>query len=161
MELFGIGSKPSLVLRALVTARALIAKHDEELVAPLDELIERVEEYIDEEPAREGAVRDARRVVKILRYHGGDAAREAIGVPPPNPLKQQKLRSTLLFDADKIADELNAVVIEVDDEAACRPAGSKYQVSASIFLPVDLTEFDAETEARWQSILSRTPTVGE
>jgi hypothetical protein len=32
-------------------------------------------------------------------------------------------------------DELNAVVIEVDDEAACRPAGRKYQVSASIFLP--------------------------
>jgi hypothetical protein len=71
-----------------------------------------------------------RRVAKILRDCGGDAAREALGVPPPNPLKQQKLRSALLFDAGKIA-------------------------------AVDFTEFDAETEARWQSILSRTPTEGE
>jgi hypothetical protein len=76
-------------------------------------------------------------------------------VPPPNPLKQQKLRGTLRFDGDKIADGLNTVVIEVDDEAACRPAGRKYQVLTSIFPPVDSTEFDAETEARWQSMLNR------
>jgi hypothetical protein len=124
MQLSLIYSKPSAVLRALTEARLLMANHARELTEALDELIVTASGYIDEqgkEPVdqeeedklRESAVKDARMVAKILLSHGGDAARAALGVSPPNPLMQQWLRNNILFDPEGAASRLNSVLLEL------------------------------------------------
>jgi hypothetical protein len=152
MELEVLWAKPSAVLRALTEARLLMANHDAELKDALDELIKSASHHIDEQlddnpykkaeddKVRESAVQAARMVAKILISHGGDAAREALGVPPPNPLEQQKVRAVVVLDAEKITSELNSVVLEIDDDADHGPAGRHYRVSANLYLPVDLDE---------------------
>jgi hypothetical protein len=153
MELSLIYPKPSAVLRALTEAKLLMANHARELTDAMDELIIRASHYIDEqgnepepvdqeeeEQVRESAVKAARMVAKILLSHGGDAARAALGVLPPDPLEQQRLRSTLLFDAEGIASGLNSVILEIDDDADHGTAGRHYRVSASLYLPVLLDD---------------------
>jgi hypothetical protein len=73
MQLSLIYSKPSAVLRALTEARVLMANHTLEVVEAMDELIVAASHYIDEqgkEPVedqvREGAVKDARMVAKLI-----------------------------------------------------------------------------------------------
>jgi hypothetical protein len=149
MKLLTIESKPTLVLRSLVTARTLMAEKDHDLTGPIDELIELVSQFIDEEPCRERAVRDARIVAKILLSAGGVAARESLGVAPPNPLRQEAfIKSSQGFrspeEAADRSDKMHAVEIEVDDDAACCAGGAKYMVSATIYLPIDLDKADKE-----------------
>jgi hypothetical protein len=149
MKLLTIESKPTLVLRSLVTARTLVAEKNRELTGPIDELIELVSQFIDEDPSRESAVSNARKVAKILVNAGGVAARESLGVPPPNPLRQEAfIKSSQGFrdpeEAADIADKMHAVEIEVDDDTACCVGGAKYMVSATIYLPIDLDKADKE-----------------
>src|SRR5437879_5605908 len=127
MQMSIIHSKPSAVLRALTEARLLMASHARELTEALDELIEAASGYIDhqgkepvhqeEDELRASAVKDARMVAKILLSHGGDAARAALGVSPPNPRMQEWLRSNILFDPEGAASRLNSVLLEIDDDA--------------------------------------------
>jgi hypothetical protein len=158
MKLLAIESKPTLVLRSLVTARTLMVEKDCDLTGPIDELIELVNQFIDEESSRESAVRNARMVAKILVDLGGDAARESLGVPPPNPLRQAAfIKSSQGFrdpqDAADIAAKMQAIELEVDDDAACCVGGTKYMVSATIYLPIDLDKADKE-----YSLVSGRPT---
>jgi hypothetical protein len=162
MQLSLIYSKPSAILRALTEARLLMANHARELTEAMDELIVVASEYIDaqgkvqelgnqedEDQVRESAVEAARMVAKILVSHGGDAARAALGVPPPDPLEQQRLRSTLLFDAEGIASGLNSVILEIDDDADHGTAGRHYRVSASLYLPVNLDDEELQRSGPW------------
>lgn len=163
MQLLNLSTKPSLVLRSLLAARTLIAEHNQEFTAPIDELIARVTQYIDEEPRREGAVKDARRVAEILIREGGVAAREGLVVPPPNPIRQQnffKSSRGYLDDSEAadIASKMHAVEIEVDDDAACCVAGAKYSVTATIYLPIDLDEADEQSSSEWPSATSKRAT---
>lgn len=155
MELH-VWDKPSVVLRALMEARHLMAEHDAELRDAMDALIRSASQYIDtqeeeaipytqaarqkeEDEVRASAVEAARLVAKVLIKHGGDAARAALGVPPPNPLEQQRLRAVLLLDEDKAASWLNSVIIEIDDDADHGVAGGHhYRVAANIYLPVHI-----------------------
>jgi hypothetical protein len=86
-----------------------MASHARELTETLDELIAAASECIDkqgkepvdpEEAIRSSAVRDARMVAEILLSHGGDAARAALGVPPPILAMQQWLRNNILSDPE-------------------------------------------------------------
>jgi hypothetical protein len=164
MQLSLIYSKPSAILRALTEARLLMANHARELTEAMDELIVVASEYIDaqgkvqelgnqedEDQVRESAVEAARMGAKILVSHGGDAARAALGVPPPDPLEQQRLRSTLLFDAEGIASGLNSVILEIDDDADHGTAGRHYRVSASLYLPVNLDDEELQLSGPWVS----------
>jgi len=164
MQLSLIYSKPSAVLRALTEARLLMANHARELTEAMDELIVAASHHIDEqgkepEPVdqeeedqvREEAVKDARMVAKILLSRGGDAARAALGVPPPDPLEQQRLRSTLLFDPKGAASRLNSVLLEIDDNADHGVAGRHYWVSASLFLPVNLDDEEGQDKGSWRA----------
>jgi len=130
-----------------------MANRARELTEAIDEIIMAASHHIDEqgkdpepvdqeeeEQVRESAVKAARMVAKILLSHGGDAARAALGVPPPDPLEQHRLRSTLLFDAEGIASGLNSVILEIDDDADHGTAGRHYWVSASLYLPVLLDD---------------------
>jgi hypothetical protein len=154
MELH-VWDKPSVVLRALMEARHLMANHDTDLKDAMDALVRSASEYIDkqevdanpftqaarqkeEDEVRKSAVDAARMVAKILLSRGGDAAREALGVPPPNPLEQQRMRATLLLEPEKAASQLNSVVIEIDDDADHGEAGRHYRVAANLYLPVHL-----------------------
>src|SRR5712671_5827631 len=162
MQLSLICSKPSAILRALTEARLLMANHARELTEAMDELIVVASEYIDaqgkvqepgnqedEDQVRVSAVEAARMVAKILVSHGGDAARAALGVPPPDPLEQQRLRNTLLFDAEGIASGLNSVILEIDDDADHGTAGRHYRVSASLYLPVNLDDEELQVSGPW------------
>jgi len=139
-----------------------MANHARELTEAMDELIVVASEYIDaqgkvqepgnqedEDQVRESAVEAARMVAKILVSHGGDAARAALGVPPPDPLEQQRLRNTLLFDAEGIASGLNSVILEIDDDADHGTAGRHYRVSASLYLPVNLDDEELQVSGPW------------
>lgn len=147
MELY-LSAKPSSVLRALTEAQLLMANQDAELKNALDALVRATASYIDqqyedanpykqaeEDEIRKGAVRDARKVAEILIRHGGGAAREALGFPPPNPLEQQKLRETILLDPERAAAGLNSVILEIDDDADHGVAGTHYWVAANLYLP--------------------------
>jgi hypothetical protein len=163
MQLSLIYSKPSAVLRALTEARLLMANHARELTEALDELIvtasecidehgrEPVEEEDDEKKVRESAVEAARLVAKILLSHGGDAARAALGVSPPNPLMQQWLRSNILFDPEGAASRLNSVLLEIDDDADHGSNGRHYWVSASLYLPVNCDD-DNDDDKPWAAL---------
>jgi len=141
-----------------------MANHARELTEAMDELIVVASEYIDaqgkvqepgnqedEDQVRESAVEAARMVAKILVSHGGDAARAALGVPPPDPLEQQRLRSTLLFDPEGAASRLNSVLLEIDDNADHGVAGRHYWVSASLFLPVNLDDEEGQDKGSWRA----------
>jgi hypothetical protein len=163
MQLSLIYSKPSAILRALTEARLLMANHARELTEAMDELIVVASEYIDaqgkvqelgnqedEDQVRESAVEAARMVAKILVSHGGDAARAALGVPPPDPLEQQRLRSILNPEfVEWAASGLNSVVLEIDDDADHGTAGRHYRVSASLYLPVNLDDEELQRSGPW------------
>jgi hypothetical protein len=160
MKLSLIYSKPSAVLRALTEARLLMTSHAHELTEALDELIVTASRYIDEqgkEPVdqkeedklRESAVKDARMVAKILLSHGGDAARAALGVSPPNPLMQEWLRTNIFFDPEGAASRLNSVLLEIDDDADHGNGGPRhYCVSATLYLPVNCDD-DNDDDKPW------------
>jgi hypothetical protein len=162
MQLSLIYSKPSAVLRALTEARLLMANHARELTEALDELIVTASGYIDEqgkEPVeedddkevRESAVKAARMVAEILLSHGGDAARAALDVPPPNPVMKEWLRSNILFDPEGAASRYNSVFLEIDDNAEHGPAGRHYCVSASLYLPVRCAD-DNDDDKPWAAL---------
>jgi hypothetical protein len=163
MQLSLIYSKPSAILRALTEARLLMANHARELTEALDELIVTASEHIDEqgkEPVdqeekdkvRESAVEAARMVAKILLSHGGDAARAALGVLPPNPLMQQWLRNNILFDPEGAASRLNSVLLEIDDDADHGNGGLRhYCVSATLYLPVNCDD-DNDDDKPWAEL---------
>jgi hypothetical protein len=160
MELTIDFSTPSTVLRALTAASHLMADHDRDQKEAIDELIRATAFFIDQqskeaedrerkrrereqdehEAAGESAIRAARKVAKILIELGGDAARAALGVPPPDPLEQQRLRSVLnpeFVEVERAASGLNSVILEIDDDADHGVSGSHYWVSANIYLPTD------------------------
>ncbi|MBR1195814.1 hypothetical protein JQ634_21725 [Bradyrhizobium sp. AUGA SZCCT0240] len=129
-----------------------MADRENELKDVVDALVKSASQYIDkqeedanpytqaarekeEDEVRKGAVEDARMVAKILISQGGDAAREALGFPPPNPLEQQKLRETILLNPERAAMGLNSVILEIDDDADHGVAGSHYWVAANLYLP--------------------------
>ena len=155
MELTILYAKPSTVLRALTAASHLMAGHDRKQKEAIDELIREIASFIDEQSeeaekrrekeknehdaAGEDAIRDARTVARILIELGGDPARAALGVPPPDPLEQQKLRTVLnpeLLDVERAVSGLNSVMLEIDDDADHGVSGKRW-VSANIYLPID------------------------
>ena len=130
-----------------------MASHARELTDALDELIAAASEFIDEqgkepvdqegEAIRQSAVEAGRMVSEILLTHGGDAARAALGVPPPNPAVQQWLRGNILFDPEGAASRLNSVRLEIDDDADHGHGGLRhYWVSATLYLPVKCDDDD-------------------
>ncbi|MBR1285408.1 hypothetical protein JQ597_25490 [Bradyrhizobium sp. AUGA SZCCT0177] len=125
-----------------------MADHDAELKDALDELARATASYIDkqyedanpykqaeENKVRDSAVQAARTVAEILIEHGCDAAREALGFPPPNPLEQEELRATILLNPERAAAGLNSVMLEIDDDADHGVAGTHYWVAANLYLP--------------------------
>jgi hypothetical protein len=167
MELSVSFTTPSTVLRALTAASHLMANHDEDLKEAIDALIRATAFFIDEqskeaedrerkrrEKAQEeheatgpSAIEDARKVAKILIERGGDAARVALGLPPPDPLEQQRIRARFAelyrlhpewaVDPERAATGLNSVILEIDDDADHGVSGRHYWVSANIYLPTD------------------------
>jgi hypothetical protein len=161
MELTINFSTPSTVLRALTAASHLMAEHDRDQKEAIDELIRATASFIDEqskeaedrerkrrekqqeehEAAGKSAIRAAREVAKILIERGGDAARAALGVPPPDPLEQQRLRGQFagseFVDPERAATGLNSVILEIDDDADHGVSGRHYWVAANIYLPTD------------------------
>jgi hypothetical protein len=135
VELFELGCRPADLLRSLMTARTLLSEKHADQVPPLDALIESVLGQVDQDEYRAGAVRDARKVASILVGHGGNDAREALGMPPPNPIWQEYWRNRDVPGSAEIAEHLNCVRLEVSDKAACGPGGYGYWVSASLYLP--------------------------
>jgi hypothetical protein len=161
MQLSLIHSKPSAILRALTEAKHLMTNHARDLTEALDELIAAASNFIDkqgeepkpvdqeEEEVRASAVEAARMVAKILLNHGGDAARGALGVPPPNPVMQQWLRSNILDDPEGAASRLNSVLLEIDDDADHGNGGPRhYCVSATLYLPVNFDD-DNDDDKPW------------
>jgi hypothetical protein len=76
-----------------MASRMLLAEKEPSLVAPLDVLIESILGQVDEDGVRASAVEAARTVSSILLRLGGDAAREALGIPPPDPVWQAYWRN--------------------------------------------------------------------
>lgn len=137
MELLSLECRPADLLRSLMTARTLLCEKHSDLVAPLDVLIERVLQHVDEDDVRASAVEAARTVARILLIHGGSAAREALGIPPPDPVRQAYWRNQNSPGSAEIAETLNSVQLEISDKAACCPGGRGYWVSASLWLPAE------------------------
>jgi hypothetical protein len=148
MYLGHIKSEPARVLEVLIKARRAMEKELEneapwpERYQEIDELIDLTVSYISEDQLRMSAIVDARKVAKVLIENGGEAAREAIGVPPPDHDTQASIRGK----GDdpffiEMAEKLNAVELKIPDDAACEAGGGAGMwVSAWIFLPVYIDE---------------------
>jgi hypothetical protein len=178
MELTVLYSTPSTVLRALTAASHLMADHDRDQKEAIDALIQAAASFIDEqskeaedrerkrrekaveehEAVGKDAIRAAREVAKILIERGGDAARAALGLPPPDPLEQQRIRARFAelyrlhpewaVDPERAATGLNSVILEIDDDADHGVSGRHYWVSANIYLPTDC---NPATDPLWRA----------
>jgi hypothetical protein len=139
MQLGQIDHRPSDVLDCLIKVRRLMEMRSEETtptqVKVIDSLIDHVVTYIDEQEYQASAIAAARIVANTFMRHGGEAAREALGVPSPSPALVESLRSGP-GGSDALADSLHKVALEVHDDAACLGTPAGYWVSAWIFLPV-------------------------
>jgi hypothetical protein len=118
-----------------MASRVYLAEKEPSLVAPLDVLIEEILHQIDEEDVRASAVEAARTVSSILLRLGGDAAREALGIPPPDPVWQAYWRNRGSPGSAEIGERLNQIQLEISDKAACGVGGRGYWVSATLWLP--------------------------
>ena len=137
MELFSLDCRPADLLRSLLASRVLLAEKEPSLVTPVDVLIESILHQIDEDDVRASAVEAARTVSRILLRLGGDAAREALGVPPPDPVWQAYWRNRGSPGSAEIGDNLNRVQLEISDKAACGVGGHGYWVSATLWFPAE------------------------
>jgi hypothetical protein len=144
MALLNLDTNPADLLRALLKARDLMIANtvSTDLTGSLDKLIDRVIQYMDDERYREGAVEDARKVASVFLACAGEEPRKALGVPPPDPELQARLREPGTPWAHETADKLNQVELIVDDDAALGSGGSGMWVSSWIFLPVAFNESD-------------------
>jgi len=123
----------------------MMTKTHDDLTPPVDELIRLVINYIESNKYRESAVAYAGNAASALIAHGGEHARESIGVPPPDSAEQAKIRARGFHWSDDTADKLNAVLLEVNDDAALGFCGTGYWISADLFVPVVID--DEKTDA--------------